>query len=176
MKMNKKLFAAALLTPALLINELAAEDQPNQTVQEQSSARQHDAAKELKRQQDLKNVQRDSEIDRLQKELDRLKQQRPELSPTKKPEAFEIQRQLDELRNDQQMQRLMTDQQLDRIERERDPARQQQQIDDLQRRQRLESLQDQMRRNQTEQQLERFRQQPTVMPGSRHIPLSGPRR
>ena len=173
--MNKKIFATALLTAGLLINVVAADDRLNQTLQEQSSAPQHDSPKEWKRQQDLENLRRDSEINRLQKELDRINQQRPELSPAAKPEAFEIQRQLDQLRSDQQMQRLMNEQQLDRIQRESDPVRRQQ-IDDLNRRLRLESLQNQMRRNQTEQQLDRFRQQPGVRPGSRYSPLLGPRR
>jgi len=123
MKTNKKTFARTLLTVGLLINMAAAEDQLSESLREQSGARQDDQAKELKRQQDMENRRRENEIDRLQRELDNIKQQRPEFSPADKPEAFEIQRQLDQLRNDQQMQRLKNEQQLDRIQRERDPLR-----------------------------------------------------
>jgi len=146
----------------------AAEDHLNETLQEQGRVRQDDKSKELEGQQDLENLRRDTEINRLQQELDTIKRQHPDFSPAQRPEAVETQRQLDQLRNDQQMQRLKNEQKLDRIQRERDPLRQRQQIDDLQRRQRIESLQDEIRRNQTEQDLNRLRRPHIIGPGPYH--------
>lgn len=166
----KRVFSIALLSASFLMNELGfpAEDQLNETVQEQSTAGQDGKAKELKRQQDLENTRRQNEIDRLQRDLDHIKQQHPQLSPAERTQAIDIQRQLEELRNDQQMQRLKNEQELDRIQREPNPSRLQQQLDSLERRQRIDSLQDQLRRNQTERDLNRLRQQPILRPGARH--------
>jgi hypothetical protein len=173
MKTNR-VFSIALLTASFLMNELGfpAEDQLNETVQEQTSA---GPAKELKRQQDLENTRRQNEIDRLQRDLDHIKQQHPQLSPAERTQAIDIQRQLDQLRNDQQIQRLKNEQQLDRIQREPNPSRQRQQIDELQRRQRIDSLQDQLRRNQTERDLNRLQQQPILRPGPSQILRPGRR-
>src|SRR5678815_1713027 len=105
---TRSVFSIALLSVSFLMNELGfpAEDQINETVQEQSAAGQGDKVKELKRQQDFENIRRQNEIDRLQRDLDTIKQRSPQLSPAENARTTELQRQLDQLRNDQQMQRL----------------------------------------------------------------------
>jgi hypothetical protein len=166
---TKRIFCIALLSAPWLMNEIAfaAENQLNETLQERTPPAADVNAKDLQRQQDLENIRRWNEISRLQQDLDLINKQHPQLSPAERTEAVEIQRQLDQLRNDQQMQRLKNQQELDRIQREPNPSRLQQQLDDLQRRQRIDSLQDQLRRNQAERDLNRLRQQPLLRSGPR---------
>ena len=120
------------------------------------------------RQREVENLRRDGEIDRLQQELNKIKQ-RPDFSPARHPEAAVIQRQLDQLRNDQQMRRLQDQQQLNRSRSEADPVRERAQIDDLRFRPRIQSLQDQSRRNQVEQDLNRLRQPHPIHRTAPHI-------
>jgi hypothetical protein len=164
---NKRVFSIALLSASFLIGGLsfAAEDELQKNLQEQSTAGQENKPKELQREQNLENIRRQNDIDRLQQDLDHIKRQHPQLSPAERTQALEIQRQLDQLRNDQQLQRLKNEQELERIQREPDRSRLQQQLDELQRRQRIDSLQDQLRRNQAERDLNRLQQQPILRPG-----------
>ncbi|HEY7322371.1 MAG TPA: hypothetical protein VIE89_32810 [Candidatus Binatia bacterium] len=164
---SKRVFSIALLSASFLIGRLsfAPEDELQKNLQEQSTAGQENKPKELQRDQNLENIRRQNDIDRLQQDLDRIKRQHPQLSPAERTQALEIQRQLDQLRNDQQLQRLKNQQELERIQREPDRSRLQQQLDELQRRQRIDSLQDQLRRNQVERDLNRLQQQPILRPG-----------
>lgn len=173
---SKRVFSIALLSASFLIGGLsfAAEDELQKNLQEPSTAGQ-EKPKELQREQDLENIRRQNDIDRLQQDLDRIKRQHPQLAPAERTQALEIQRQLDQLRNDQQMQRLKNQQELERIQREPDRSRLQQQLDELQRRQRIDSLQDQLRRNQAERDLNRLQQQPILRPGLGQILRPGRR-
>ena len=161
-----RIFPIALLSASFLIDGLSfpADNDLKETLQEQNTAGQ-EKPKELQREQNLENIRRQNDIDRLQQDLDHIKQQHPQLSPAERTQALEIQRQIDQLRNDQQMQRLKNQQELERIQREPDRSRLQQQLDELQRRQRIDSLQDQLRRNQAERDLNRLEQQPILRPG-----------
>ena len=174
---TKRAFLIALLSASFRVGGLscAAEDELQKYLQEQSTAGQENKAKELQRGQDLENIRRQNEINRLQQDLDHIEQQHPPLAPAERTQALEIQRQLDRLRNDQQLQRFKNQKELERIQREPDRSRLQQQLDDLNRRQRIDSLQDQLRLNEAERDLNRLQRQPSLRPGLGQILRPGRR-
>ncbi len=156
---NVTMLGLVILLLSTPVASWAAADQLQEILQESGKARQDDKAKELKAKEQIDRLKQDQLSNQSQQQLDQTKQQNSDPAVAQKPQAGQIQHQLDQLRNDQQLQRLQTDQQLRRIEQDQDPLRQQQQINDLQRQQQIRSLQEQIQRNQIQQDLETMRQQ-----------------
>lgn len=125
--------------------------------QETERAREREKVKQLVPKASLEELRRDQRSAQTQREIDQLKNRPGDRG--REPEFDGAQKQLDQIRRDQQIDRLQTELQINRIQREQDQRRREQQLQELQRQQQIDFLRDQQRRLQLEQNLDRLRQQ-----------------